>query len=304
MNENTGHKIVLITGCSSGFGLALAVEAAQKGYEVIATMRNLAKVSYLRDSLSGLTDRVTIDELDTTSPESIDRIIHKYPPFDILINNAGILIAGSFLDITDNETRRIFETNYFGPVRLARAVAAGMIEKRSGLIINIASLAGRVGHPYNAAYSASKHALVGFSRSIHIELAPFNVKVACVEPGYHKTEIIRANANLTENFYNSDSPMFEYNRGFLRLMHDKIVPNAGEVEDVVRLILKIMQTPHPHPEYIVGKDARLAVWAYRLGLGKLLRKEVLKRIATAVRRENRRAESRRAKRRKKTEAPD
>ena len=117
-----------------------------------------------------------------------------------------------------------------------------MIPRKQGLIINIASLAGRVGHPFNAAYAASKHALVGFSRSISLELQPFNIKVVSIEPGYHKTEIIRANANLSKKFYDRTSPMFDYNQGFLQLMLDKIVPKAGSAEKVSDKILRIMQT--------------------------------------------------------------
>ncbi len=298
--KHNGPQKVLITGCSSGFGLYTAVKAAQKGCQVIATMRNLDKAQNLEIEAGPAMQNITIEQLDVTNPVDADNIARKYPDIDILINNAGILITGSFLDLTDEEIERIFQTNYFGPMRLTRAYAPKMMENRSGRIINIASLAGRVGHPFNSAYSASKHALIGFTRSIAIELAPFGIQVVSVDPGYHKTEIIRANANVSENFYNPDSPMFEYNRGFLRLMRDEIIPRAGESAEVVDLILKIMENPNPKPSYTIGKDARFALTAYWLGLGKLLRKEVLKKLKRAVRRENRRAESRKAKRKKKT----
>lgn len=302
MDENKSKinrpQKVLITGCSSGFGLYTAVKAAQNGYQVIATMRNLDKAKNLEIEAGPAMQNITIEPLDVTKPEDADNIAHKYPDIDILINNAGILITGSFLDLTDEEIERIFQTNYVGAMRLTRSYAPKMMQKRSGLIINVASLAGRIGHPFNAAYSASKHALIGFTRSISLELAPFNIKVVSVDPGYHKTEIIRANANVSENFYNPDSPMFEYNRGFLRLMRDEIIPRAGESAKVVDTILKIMETPNPRPSYTIGKDARFVLTAYRLGLGKLLRKEVLKKLTRAVRRENRRTESRKAKRKK------
>jgi NAD(P)-dependent dehydrogenase (short-subunit alcohol dehydrogenase family) len=209
MSENR-KKRVLITGCSSGFGLSTAVSAARAGYDVVATMRNLDKAHYLEDALKNARATASIDRLDVTSPDDISQIALKYAPIDILVNNAGILIMGSFLDITEEETRRVIETNYFGAVALTRAIVPQMIEAGSGRIINIASLAGLVGHIFNAAYSAGKHALVGFSRSIRLELKPFNIDVVSVEPGYHKTEIIRANANVSENFYDRNSPMFQY----------------------------------------------------------------------------------------------
>jgi len=207
-NTEKTHQKVLITGCSSGFGLLLAVKAAKIGFEVVATMRNLGKSESLKRAMAESNVSAQIEELDITSPESIAALVEKIGSVDMLVNNAGILITGSFLDITDAEARRVFETNYFGQVNLTRAIAAGMIERKSGRIINITSLAGLIGHPFNAAYSASKHAFIGFTKSIRVELAPFGIDVVSIEPGYHKTEIIRANANQSENFYDRESPMF------------------------------------------------------------------------------------------------
>ncbi len=292
------NKRVLITGCSSGFGLLTAVEAARAGYDVVATMRNLGKADYLRQALDQADATAVIERLDVTDRSSIETIAEKYRPVDILINNAGILIMGSFLDITEDEMRTVFETNYFGVVALTRAVVGGMIENGSGLVINIASLAGLIGHIFNAAYCASKHALVGFSKSIRQELKPFNINVVSVEPGYHKTEIIRANANVSENFYNRDSPMFQYNRGFLRLMRDEIIPHAGEAQDVVKTIMKIMAADKPKAHYVIGKDARFATTMQWLGVTCALEKKIHNKLLAATRRENRRTEARKAKRKK------
>jgi NAD(P)-dependent dehydrogenase (short-subunit alcohol dehydrogenase family) len=196
--------------------------------------------------------------------------------------------------------RSIFETNYFGPVALTRAVARQMIERKQGMIINVASLAGLVGHMFNAAYSASKHAMVGFSSSIHAELKPFNIDVVSLEPGYHKTDIICRNANLADNFYDSGSPMVDYNRGFLRLMLKEIIPRAGTVEDVINLIMKIMQTENPKAHYTIGKDAAFILTAKKLGLIDLLEKLAFKKLLKETRREKRRTEARKQKRRNKS----
>jgi NAD(P)-dependent dehydrogenase (short-subunit alcohol dehydrogenase family) len=267
-----GKKRVLITGCSSGFGLLTAVSAAKAGFDVVATMRNLNKAKDLRDALEAAKLKAEIAQLDVTKPDTIKTTVDKYGPFDILVNNAGILIGGSFIDTTIPEMRKVLDTDYFGAIELTRAVVPDMIKKRQGLIINVASLAGRVGHMFNATYSAAKHAIIGFSKSTRLELRPFNIRVVSVEPGYFKTEIIGKNAYLSENFYNRNSPMFELNRGFLRLMMKEIIPRAGDPQIVADKIVKIMRTARPKNHYIIGKDAWLAVICQWLGLSSLLEK--------------------------------
>jgi len=163
-----------------------------------------------------------------------------------------------------------------------------MIDAGAGLIINIASLGGRFGHMFSATYSASKHALLGLSRSIRIELKPFDIKVVSVEPGYYKTEIIRANANLSENFFNEESPMFDLNRGFARLMLRRVFPRAGQPEQVARKIVQIMEMKNPKAHYIIGKDARFITTLQWLGLGRIFEyiayKELLRQTRKAKKR--------------------
>lgn len=303
IQENTQKttKRVLITGCSSGFGLLTTVAAAKAGFEVIATMRNLKKADALKQALEKASVSAQIEELDVTKPESITAAVEKIGPVDILVNNAGILITGSFMDQTDAEMRQVFETNYFGAVNLAKTVAAAMIEQKSGRIINIASLAGLIGHPYNASYSASKHALVGFSKSIRVELAPFGIKVVSIEPGYHKTEIIRANANQSENFYDRSSPTFTWNRGFLKAFMDEVIPRAGEPDAVVEKIILAMTAETPKPHYVVGKDAAGATVARWLGLFPWVESKIIRKVRRATKREIARENDKKARRRKKKE---
>ncbi|MDH4202839.1 MAG: SDR family oxidoreductase [Phycisphaerae bacterium] len=293
------QKRILITGCSSGFGMLTAVGAAKLGFETIATMRNPDKSGPLQEALKAANVSVCIEKLDVTSPDSISQLVKKISPIDILINNAGILITGSFLDQTDEEMRRILETNYFGAVNLTKAVVPSMIDRKSGRIINIASLAGLIGHPFNAAYAASKHALIGFTKSIRVELAPLGIDAVSIEPGYHRTEIIGANANQSENFYDRRSPMFEWNRGFLRTMFDEIIPRAGDPKDVADLILKVMTLEKPKPHYVIGKDARFATTLQWLGLGPWLEHQVTRKIRKARRLENQREAEKKARRKQK-----
>jgi NAD(P)-dependent dehydrogenase (short-subunit alcohol dehydrogenase family) len=301
--SNNKHKHVLITGCSSGFGLFSAVDAAQAGFTVTATMRNLNKKHLLQAAIEKHNLNIDIQQLDVTDPESIHSLVKQIKPVDILINNAGILITGSFLDQTDEEMRKIFETNYFGAVNLTRAVTPAMIEQKSGRIINIASLAGLVGHPFNAAYAASKHAIIGFSKSIRIELAPFGIHVVSIEPGYHRTEIIGANAYQSENFYDRSSPMFSLNRGFLRTMFDEILPRAGDPQAVADVILKAMTAEKPKNDYIIGKDARFAATLHWLGMGPWLSRKVMRIIKRNARLENQREADKKARRKQKHKNP-
>jgi NAD(P)-dependent dehydrogenase (short-subunit alcohol dehydrogenase family) len=293
------RQTVLISGCSSGFGLLTAVGAAQAGYDVIATMRNLNKAEPLKTALAQANVTARIEELDITKPESIDRLVEKVGPVDILINNAGILITGSFLDITNQEMRQVFETNYFGQVHLTRSVAQGMIKRKRGRIINIASLAGRIGHPFNAAYAASKHALIGFTKSIRVELAPFGIDVISIEPGYHKTEMIRANANQSENFYDRSSPMFEWNRGFLKAFMDEIIPRAARPEAVTKKILAAMAAEKPKVHYVIGLDAKFATTVRWLGLSAWLEGKIYRKIRQARRLENKREAEKKNRRKQK-----
>jgi len=295
MDNKNKAKRVLITGCSSGFGMLTAIGAARAGYDVVATMRNMGKADVLKQALQRENVTATIDELDVTDHDAIKAVAEKYSPIDILVNNAGILIMGSFLDITEDEMQRIFQTNYFGAVTLTREIAPQMIASGGGLIINIASLAGRVGHMFNATYSATKHALMGFSRSIRLELKPFNVKVVSVEPGYHKTEIIRTNANISDNFYNPDSPMADFNRGFLRLMLEEIIPRAAQPDCVAEKIVEIMGTTNPKAHYILGKDARFFTAAQWLGLEQVLEKKVYQKLTIATKREKKRGKDKKRK---------
>lgn len=296
--QNTPKK-VLITGCSSGFGLLTAVSAAKLGYDVIATMRNMDKVGPLQSALNSQNVSAQIKKLDVTDPASINQLAQTVGPVDVLVNNAGILITGSFLDQTDEEMRQVFETNYFGIVNLTKAFTPGMIERQGGRIINIASLAGLVGHPFNASYSASKHALIGFTKSIRVELAPFGIDVISVEPGYHKTEIIRVNANQSKNFYDRRSPMFEWNRGFLKAFLGEIVPRAGEPQPVVDKVLTLLASEKPKPHYVIGKDAKFAMILRWLGLGNWLEKQVYRKIRQARRLENKREAEKKARRKQK-----
>lgn len=187
--------MAFITGTSSGFGLLTSVQLASDGYQVVATMRNINKAPSLRQRAvhMGVSDRISIVHLDVTDERRDESVIlspiQQYGTIDVLINNAGIGGHGFVEEVPLTEWRRTFDTNLFGAVACTRAVLPHMRTRKSGMIINIGSIGGRVASPGGAPYSASKFALEAFSESSRLEVAPFGVKVAIVEPGAFKTDM-------------------------------------------------------------------------------------------------------------------
>ncbi|WP_055529921.1 SDR family oxidoreductase [Streptomyces graminilatus] len=187
-------NVVLVTGCSSGIGAATAVEFARRGAVVYATMRDPARSEKLRKTADaeGLTLRLlTLDVTDDASVESAVRtVLEEEGRLDILVNNAGVGDAGPVETIAMDRARAVYETNVWGPVRLARAVLPSMRERRSGVIVNVGSIAGRLpGMPHSGFYGSSKHALSLLTEALSWEVAPFGIRALIVEPEFFATEI-------------------------------------------------------------------------------------------------------------------
>jgi NAD(P)-dependent dehydrogenase (short-subunit alcohol dehydrogenase family) len=169
---------VLITGCSSGYGLETALHFHRLGWNVIATMRTP------RAGLLPATDRMRLLALDVTDPDSIDRAVRDAGPIDVLVNNAGIGVVGAFEATAMSTVRDVFDTNTFGTMAMCQAVIPQMRERRSGAIVNVTSSVTLASMPLAAAYTGSKTAVEGFSGSLAHELGTFGVRVKLVEPGY------------------------------------------------------------------------------------------------------------------------
>jgi NAD(P)-dependent dehydrogenase (short-subunit alcohol dehydrogenase family) len=186
---------VIITGASKGIGLATALAFGRAGYKVHATMRNPSRSPELAEAASREKLPVTVSAMDVDSDESvrgaIDVIVKNHGPVDVLVNNAGIEREGAVEELPLAEFRATMETNYFGAVRCIQAVAGQMRERRSGHIINVTSIAGRIACPPMAAYAASKFALEGLTEALAGEMKSFNVRVAIVEPGIVDTSMAR-----------------------------------------------------------------------------------------------------------------
>lgn len=179
--------IVVVTGTSTGIGFATAITLARGGHTVFAGMRNLDRGDELREVTSKEKLPLTIVKLDVDDDGSVDeafkKVLLEKGHVDALINNAGISSGGPLAEVPISVYRQIMETNFFGAVRCMKAVVPSMLEKRSGCIINVTSIAGTFGHALQSPYASTKWALEGLSECLAQELRPFNVRVAIVEPG-------------------------------------------------------------------------------------------------------------------------
>lgn len=188
-------KSVLITGASTGFGRLAALELAAKGWLVFASMRNPAKAKSLTEAElpQDCGGRIIPVELDVTSPSSIQRAVEIVldetgGTLDVLLNNAGYSIMGAFEDYSDALCRQQMETNFFGALGVTRAVLPAMRKAQSGRIVIVTSNAVNSPHPFLSLYAASKWALEGWAEGLAMELAPFGIEVAVLQPGAHRTE--------------------------------------------------------------------------------------------------------------------
>ena len=230
-------KVVLITGCSTGIGCHLAQRLAQVGYTVVATARKV-------ETLDNLTVALKL-QLDVTQTDSVNQAIaltlQQFGRIDVLINNAGYTMLGALEEVSEEQTQRVFDVNVFGALRLIRAVVPHMREQRSGRIINISSIAGKLSTPVNGTYSATKFALEALSDALQMELAPFGIQVVLVEPGAIKTRFDDTAQTLARNILlNSASPyrsLYKQSDQFAASMR-KDEPGPNMVSAVIERAIK------------------------------------------------------------------
>src|SRR5580692_9747055 len=202
--HSVADNIALITGASSGFGLLTSIELAKAGFRVVATMRDLSRRDRLDQAATaaGVAGQLDIRTLDVTNfdalPGFVDAVVRDHGRLDVLINNAGFAVAGFAEDIKLEELRRQFETNFFGAVAMTKAVLPTMRRQRSGHIIMLSSIGGLHGAVTVSSYSASKHALEGWSESLRMEVNALGIKVVLVEPGAFLTDIWTRGAVMGE----------------------------------------------------------------------------------------------------------
>lgn len=248
-------SVVLITGCSSGFGLLSAVAFAKRGDRVYATMRNLDKAAPLRQAAADAAVDVAVLPLDVTQKASVDdavaRVLAEAGRIDVLVNNAGIGAVAAVEDFDDDEYLRVFDTNVFGVIRTTRAVLPHMRTQRSGRLIHVGSLSAVVPSQFRAIYSATKAAVAALSDALFVELSPWGIYSSVIEPGFFATAI-GDNRMATRRQGSSDyTPLLEqYETGSSPKGSERVAPDP-----VIDVIIQAATDTPPKRHYPVGKDA-------------------------------------------------
>jgi NAD(P)-dependent dehydrogenase (short-subunit alcohol dehydrogenase family) len=259
-------SVVLITGCSTGIGLHTAVAFARSGDTVVATMRNPAKADRLHKAAADAGVEVEVAGLDVTSDASarsaVDDVLGRHGRIDVLVNNAGVGLSGPVEDFPEDQARAAMETNFWGPVRMARLVLPAMRAQGSGVIVNMSSMTGRLpAFPCYAFYAAGKHAVGALSESLAAEVAPFGIRVVCVEPGYYDTALSDTVDTLV-NQIDPSSPYADINRFMLAFSKNALV-NGGDPTDVANVVVAaVADAASPlHVHVGADADALLELWS-------------------------------------------
>jgi len=258
------EKVALITGCSSGIGYETALALARANYFTFATMRNTKKADKIQEIAKKENLSLEVIELDVDIENSIKsavkKILDQKGRIDVLVNNAGYGLFGCIEDISIDELKAQFETNFFGVVRLIQETAPIMRKQGSGIIVNVSSVAGRIGFPGTPAYISSKFALEGLSECMRYELSPFGIKTIIIEPGVIKTNFF-SSMKTTKGKPNSPyKEITEKVMNGVKMMAEMGTPG----EEVARTIMSAIQTEVPLPRYIVGSDAAMFLEAKRM----------------------------------------
>ena len=238
-------KVALVTGASSGFGRLTAVALRREGYRVFGTSLNEQET---------LPEGVEPSVLDVRSDQSvqscIERLLSLTDRIDLLVNNAGQAHASLIEETSMAQARDIFETNFWGVIRVTNAVLPTMRRQRSGHIVNVSSVAGLIGIVGQGFYSASKFALEGYTETLSVEVEPFGIKVSLVEPGFFRTNLHRSMSNSA-----NDISDYASMRNAIETSIQDAISHGGNPERVAELIVRIAQTASPHLRYRVGSEA-------------------------------------------------
>lgn len=244
--KKTEHGIALVTGASSGIGLATARALRRAGYQVFGTSRKP-----MPDSADGIT-MLICDVIDDASVQRVvDEVLSRAGRIDLLVNNAGLGLFGGAEESSVTQVQALFDVNLFGIIRMTNAALPSMRRQGKGRIINIGSILGLIPAPYSAHYAASKHAIEGYSESLDHEVRAFNIRVSVIEPAFVRTV-------FDQNGIRPDSILNEYDgarAGVAALLGD-VMPKADLPEIVAAVVVKAAAAAHPRRRYTSGKVAK------------------------------------------------
>jgi NAD(P)-dependent dehydrogenase (short-subunit alcohol dehydrogenase family) len=251
MSDNT--KVWLITGSSSGFGRNLAEGVLKKGDRVIATAR---KPEQLQDLVNQYPNTVKAVSLDVNNSSQIkatvDEAIKAFGRIDVLVNNAGYGLIGALEEVSDEQIRRNFDTNFFSVINMMRAVLPIMREQQSGHIVNMSAIAGFTNELGFSIYGGAKFALEGVSEAVHGEVAPLGIKVTIVEPGPFRTDFIGRSLERAENSMDVYKPTVGK---FLQFLEKINGTQPGDPEKAVQVLIKVVESENPPLRLVLGKYA-------------------------------------------------
>jgi len=259
-------QAVLITGATRGIGRATALHLARRGHQVFATGRNQALLAALERESRAEDLRLVVAPLDVrnavAAEAAVGSALRELGRIDALVNNAGYGLSGFLEELTLEEVRAVFETNFFAALRMSQLVLPHMRERRSGTIVNVGSVAGQIGAPMEGAYAASKFALHAQSRVLRMEVATFGVRVVLIEPGVIKTDF-QENKAWAQSALQEGSPY----AGMRERTHVKALARqvfAQGPEGVAVKVRQAIESRAPRARYAVGIDARAGALASRL----------------------------------------
>ncbi|HZD36221.1 MAG TPA: SDR family oxidoreductase [Nitrososphaeraceae archaeon] len=260
-------KVAVVTGSSSGIGYETALSLARNGLYTYATMRNLNKSKEIIENARNASLPLKVLELDVTSDESVSEsianIYGECGRIDVVVNNAGYALVGTVEDLSMEELRGQFETNFFGAVRVIKAVLPHMRKQRSGTIVNVTSMGGRIAIPLDPAYHATKFALEGLSESMQYETSPFGIRIIVIEPGvvssnfYGGLKIAKMSVDSSK-----PSPYSQMMQGIEKAA-GQMLKYAIPPAEVAKVIVNAVSSNNPDFRYIVGDDAIQLIGAAR-----------------------------------------
>jgi NAD(P)-dependent dehydrogenase (short-subunit alcohol dehydrogenase family) len=262
-------RVAVVTGSSSGIGFETALLLARSGFHTYASMRNLEKSKSITEIANTEKLPLQVVQLDVNDDISvknaIDKIVAENKRIDVLVNNAGYGLFGSLEDISIEEIKAQFETNFFGVIRVTQQVLPVMRKQNSGsggTIVNVSSVGGRIGVPVLSAYQSTKFALEGLSESMSYELEPFGIRVVIIEPGFIRTNIV--NSSITaQKALDPKSPYFSLMQKVENHFKSMIenASSSSPPEEVAKVILQAITSKNPQLRYTVGNDAATIIQA-------------------------------------------
>ncbi|MBO0982710.1 SDR family oxidoreductase [Rathayibacter sp. SD072] len=247
-------KVYFITGAARGMGIDLAKAALDAGHRVVGTARDSAKVTAVLGEHENLL-ALSLDITDENAAQAAaDAAVERFGRIDVLVNNAGIFVAGFFEEISPAQLRQQMETNFFGPLNVTRAVLPVMRRQRSGQVITFSSTAGLVGQEFVAAYCASKFALEGWMESLRYDLAPYGITTMIVEPGFFRTELLVEGASTTWPELSIDD-YAERTASTIQAWKGMNGKQGGDPAKLAAALITLADSEQPPLRWVAGADA-------------------------------------------------